>query len=104
MPPGSILPEGTGAVGGYWTRTNDPEIDIVAADRAPVAKRVTAVGSIKWLENRPFDAHDLARLVLHRSLLPGADDTTPLLAVSRSGSTVDGVPTIVPEDLLSAWR
>ncbi|MEU8272144.1 DUF234 domain-containing protein [Sphaerisporangium sp. NPDC049002] len=102
--PGSILPEGTGAVGGYWTRTNDPEIDIVAADRAPVAKRVTAVGSIKWLENRPFDGHDLARLVLHRSLLPGADDTTPLLAVSRSGSTVDGLPTIVPDDLLSAWR
>ncbi|MEK8144497.1 hypothetical protein NKH18_30315 [Streptomyces sp. M10(2022)] len=72
-------------MGGYWTRTNDPEIDIVAADRGPIAKRITAVGSIKWLENRSFDGRDLARLIVHRSQLPGADEDTPLLVVSRSG-------------------
>ncbi len=55
------LPAGTQTIGGYWTRTNDPEIDIVGADRSPIAKRVTAVGSIKWLENKPFDQRDLAR-------------------------------------------
>jgi hypothetical protein len=38
------LPGGTGAVGGYWTRTNDPEIDLVGADREPVAHRITFVG------------------------------------------------------------
>jgi AAA+ ATPase superfamily predicted ATPase len=98
------LPEGTDVVGAYWTRTNDPEIDIVGADRAPIAKRLTAVGSIKWLENKPFDARDLARLITHRSQLPGADDATPLLAVARSGHTVtEGVRCVGPERLLSAW-
>ena len=53
--PAGTLPGGTDAVGGYWTRTNDPEIDLVGADRAPIAKKVTMVGSIKWHENKPFD-------------------------------------------------
>lgn len=102
LPPGE-LPEETHAIGGYWTRTNDPEIDIIGADRAPIAKRITIVGSIKWLDNRAFDTHDLGRLILHRSQVPGADDATPLLAVTRSGSTITGVRTLGPEDLLRAW-
>ncbi len=99
-----VLPEGTSAVGGYWTRTNDPEIDIVGADRAPIAKRITVVGSVKWQDNRAFDAHDLARLIVHRSRLPGADESTPLLAVSHSGATVSGVTVLEPDDLIAAWR
>lgn len=97
------LPEDTHAIRGYWTRTNDPEIDIIGADRAPIAKRITMVGSIKWLDNRAFDTHDLSRLILHRSQVPGADDATPRLAVTRSGSTINGVRTLGPEDLLRAW-
>ncbi|MEO3765181.1 DUF234 domain-containing protein [Streptomyces sp. B5E4] len=96
------LPAGTHAIGGYWTRTNDPEIDIVGAERSPIAKKITLVGSIKWLENKPFNDRDLAQLLTHRSQLPGADDTTPLLAVTRSGCTAD-VPTLTPEDLHDAW-
>ncbi|WP_371676285.1 hypothetical protein [Streptomyces sp. NBC_01276] len=49
------LPEGT--------HTNDPEIDIIGADRAPIAKKITVMGSIKWLESEPFDHRDLARLI-----------------------------------------
>nr|WSY54818.1 ATP-binding protein [Streptomyces sp. NBC_00886] len=98
------LPAGTNTVGGYWTRTNDPEIDIIGADRGPIAKKITLVGSIKWLENKPFDARDLARLVTHRSQLPGADDTTPLLAVTRSGCTTPDTTSLTPEDLLTAWK
>lgn len=98
------LPDGTNAIGGYWTRSNDPEIDIVGADRAPIAKQISMVGSIKWLDNRPFDAHDLARLALHRSQLPGADDATPLLAVSRSGVATSGIRTLGPDELLGAWQ
>ncbi len=103
LPPGHLPPE-TAVVGGYWTRTNDPEIDLVGADRTPVAKRITFVGSVKWLENASFDAHDLGRLLLHRTRLPGADEATPLVAVSRSGRSVDGVMVLSPEDLLTAWR
>lgn len=94
-PAGSV-----GVVGGYWTRTNDPEIDLVLADRAPVAKRILAVGSIKWRENAPFNGDDLGRLHVHRSQLPGTEAATPLIAVSRSGSAVDGVTVLGPSDLL----
>jgi AAA+ ATPase superfamily predicted ATPase len=102
--PDGYLPDGTGAVGGFWTRTNDPEVDIVGADREPIAKRITCVGSIKWLERRPFDHHDLAQLLVHRSRLPGADESTPLVAVSRGGATTDGVRLITPDELLSAYQ
>ncbi|MGP3966958.1 DUF234 domain-containing protein [Streptomyces sp. 6N223] len=98
------LPDGTGAVGGYWTRTNDPEIDIVAADRAPIAQRITAVGSITWLEAKPFDSRDLGRLHVDRSRLPGADEDTPLMAVSRGGVTAEGIQFVGPQDLLTARR
>lgn len=103
MPEG-VLPDGTGVIGGFWTRTNDPEIDLVGADRAPVAKKITMVGSVKWLEQRPFDSHDLSRLVIHRSRLPGAEETTPLMAVSRSGATTEGATVVGPEELLSAYK
>jgi AAA+ ATPase superfamily predicted ATPase len=102
--PDGVLPDESNVIGGYWTRINDPEIDIVGADRGPIAKRITMVGSIKWLEAHAFDAYDLARLVVHRSRLPGADEETPMLAVSRVGTTVDGVLALGPDDLITAWR
>ncbi|MEV0270748.1 AAA family ATPase [Hamadaea sp. NPDC050747] len=102
--PGDVLPAGTEVIGGYWTRTNNPQIDLVGADRGPIAKKVTMVGSVKWLERRAFDSHDLADLVVHRSKLPGADATTPLIAVSRSGSSVDGARLVGPADIVGAYR
>jgi len=92
-----------GVVGGYWTRKNDPEIDLVVADRAPVARRILALGSIKWLEQAPFDAHDLGRLQHDRARMPGAEPDTPLIAVSRSGCTASGVRSFSPADLLAAY-
>jgi hypothetical protein len=35
------------AVGGWWNRQFDPEIDLVGADRSPVASRICFVGSVK---------------------------------------------------------
>ncbi len=93
-----------GVVGSYWTRSNDPEIDLVVADRGPVANVIIAAGSIKWLENKPFDAGDLAQLTTQRSQLPGASDTTPLVVVSRTGATVSGVTVLTPSDLLDGWQ
>lgn len=98
------LESAPGVVGSYWTRTNDPEIDLVVADRLPVAKHILALGSIKWREEAPFDARDLGRLHAHRLGLPGAHDDTPLIAVSRAGSAVDGVIVVGPDELLSAYR
>jgi len=91
------------AIGGYWTRTNDVEIDIVGADRAPIAKELLFVGSIKWLENSPFDQHDLASLQRHRAAL--TPEPVPLVAVSRSGIACTGLDAAYgPADLLAAWH
>jgi uncharacterized protein len=101
--PSERRPAPTGVVGGYWTRSDDPEIDVVLGDRAPVARRVLALGSIKWLEKAPFGARDHADLLAARSQLPGADDGTPAFAVSRSGCTVPGLRVYLPGELLDAW-
>ncbi|WP_406300318.1 ATP-binding protein [Embleya sp. NBC_00888] len=102
-----ILPAGdlpaAPAIGGYWTRSNDVEIDLVGADRQPVAKRLLFLGSIKWLESSPFDAHDLASLHKHRAAL--TDESIPLVGVSRSGVDCSGLQaTFGPAELLGAWR
>lgn len=90
------------AVGGYWTRSNDVEVDIVGADREPIAKELLFLGSIKWLENAPFDAHDLVALQRHRDRMTG--EPIPLLAVSRSGCDTDNVDAFFgPEELLQPW-
>lgn len=99
-----LLPGGTGAIGGYWNRTGDVEIDLVGGDREPIARELTFVGSIKWQERRPFDTHDLARLLQHRERVPGAGAETPLLAVSRTGGSVDELPVLGPEHLLAAYQ
>lgn len=91
------------AIGGYWNRSNTIEIDIVGADRAPVARELLFLGSIKWLERSPFDNHDLAALQKHRALV--TDEPVPLVAVSRSGVTVKGLTASYgPAELLRAWH
>ncbi|MER7724159.1 ATP-binding protein [Streptomyces sp. NPDC096323] len=101
-----LLPDGNlpaaPAIGGYWTRTNDVEIDIVGADRAPIAKELLFVGSVKWLENSPFDRHDLAALHRHRAAL--TPEPVPVVAVSRSGTDCGAVEAAYgPAELLQAW-
>jgi AAA+ ATPase superfamily predicted ATPase len=94
---------GAGAVGGYWTRTNDPEIDLVGVDRFPNARRVCFVGSIKWKERAPFNAADLNTLLAVRARLPSGNDA-PVIAVSRSPVAAVGLDaTFGPGELLSAW-
>ncbi|MGW1667392.1 ATP-binding protein [Streptomyces sp. NPDC002324] len=102
-----LLPDGhlpaAPAIGGYWTRSNDVEIDLVGADRQPVAKQLLFLGSVKWLENSAFDNHDLAALQKHRASL--TDRPVPLVAVSRNGISCSGLQAAYgPEELLGAWR
>lgn len=97
------LPGQPEAIGGYWTRTNNPEVDLIGADREPVAQRIAFVGAIKWRDNHPFDERDLAALIAHRSQVPGATEDTPLIAVARSGVSVRSPVALGPDDLLAAW-
>jgi uncharacterized protein len=90
------------AIGGYWTRSNDVEIDIVGADREPVARQLLFLGSVKWLEAGRFDDHDLVALQRHRDRI--TSDPVPLIAVSRSGvSTTHIDAAFTPADLIEAW-
>ena len=74
----------------------------MGADRAPIAKRLLFAGSIKWLDNRPFDQNDLAALLRHRDAL--TDQVIPLVAVTRSGATCPGVDAAYgPDELMAAW-
>ncbi|MTE16096.1 ATP-binding protein [Nocardia aurantiaca] len=103
--PDADWPE-TEAVGGWWNRQNNPEIDLIGADREPVAGAVHFVGSIKWLEGQPFGRHDYDALARSVLAIPGTRFDTPLVAVSRSGFDGD-LPIAAhwgPEDLLRAWR
>ena len=89
-----LLPEvgwpQTGAVGGWWNRQNKPEIDLVGADRSPVAGQVHFVGSVKWYDNKPFTSRDYDKLADDATAVPGASPDTPLVAVSRTG-VADGL-------------
>ena len=96
----------TEAIGGWWNRQNNPEIDLIGADREPVARQVHFVGSIKWLENQPFGRHEYDALVRDMLAVPGADPDTPRVVVSRCGVS-DGLPLTAhwgPEDLVRAWQ
>ncbi|WP_436790540.1 DUF234 domain-containing protein [Yinghuangia sp. YIM S10712] len=90
-------------IGGWWPRTNNPEIDLVAADRSP-AREIVFAGSIKWHERAPFGGRDLAALARDALAIPGADGDTQLVAVSRSGFDVtDCAATFGAEELVDAW-
>ena len=99
--PAQHLPAAS-AIGGYWTRSNDVEIDIVGADREPIARQLLFLGSVKWLESGQFDDHDLVALQRHRDRV--TSDPLPLIAVSRSGvSTTRLDAAFTPADLIEAW-
>jgi hypothetical protein len=100
--PDGVLPSAP-AIGSYWTRSNSIEIDIVGADREPVAKHLLFLGSIKWLERSAFDNHDLLALQRHRAAI--TDDPVPLVAISRGGDEASGLDASYgPAELLRAWR
>ncbi|GAA4520668.1 ATP-binding protein [Actinoallomurus oryzae] len=97
------------AVGGWWNRRFDPEVDMVGADRAPAAGRIFFAGSIKWLASG-FDRHDLAAARRAVAQIPGYDPaSTGLLIASLSGlgpdvdeRSVDVLWT--PRDVIESWQ
>lgn len=102
-----LLPDGrlpaAPAIGGYWTRSNSIEIDIVGADREQVATELLFLGSIKWLDQSRFDRHDLTQL--HKQRAAVTDKSVPLVAISRSGVDCSGLDASYgPADLLAGWQ
>jgi AAA+ ATPase superfamily predicted ATPase len=99
---------GVEAVGGWWNRRFDPEIDLVGADRAPVAGRISFTGSIKWLTT-PFDRHDLAAHHAAAAQVPGHQvSSTGTAIISLSGVNLPknhGADVVWgPEQIIDAWR
>ncbi|MES5819318.1 ATP-binding protein [Streptomyces sp. RG80] len=98
----------TEVVGGWWNRQFAPEVDLVGADRAPVAGTVFFAGSVKWLTT-PFDQGDLTTLTRGAADIPGFEgDAAGLVVVSLSGTTAAVTAGQVgllwgPQDVVSAW-
>lgn len=98
-------PDAAVEVGGFWTRSNDVEIDLVGADRAPIAKRIGYLGSVKWHETAPLAKKDFAALAAVAARVPGVSEETPLIGVSRARSELGPWSAVYSaEDLVDAWR
>jgi uncharacterized protein len=93
-------------VGGWWTRDNRVEADLVGGSERAAPTPVSFVGSVKWRREAPFGRADAGALAPLRSAVPGADAATPLVGVSRSGFDDAGALDVrlAPDDLLDAWR
>jgi hypothetical protein len=95
-------------VGAWWNRAFDPEIDLVGADRGPVARRLWYAGSVKWLDH-PFGSRDLAALQRGAPLIPGFEPReTALIGVSCAGFADSAATDLAlrwrPEDIVGAFR
>jgi hypothetical protein len=105
-----LLPDerfaGARFVGGYWTRDNRIEVDLVGGAERSAPTPVSFVGSVKWREDARFDRADAAALASARADVPGAVPATPLIGVSRSGFADGGALDVKlsARDLLAAWR
>jgi hypothetical protein len=93
------------AVGGWWNRQNNPEIDIVGMSTEGSGKNVSFIGSIKWHEARGLTRREYGDLVRDTPFVSGVTDATALLAVTRTGTLDEELPVtcLGPEDLLAAW-
>lgn len=92
-------------IGGYWTRDNRIEVDLVGGDKKGRAETINFIGSIKWRDRSPFNREDLAGLLSQRDKVPGVTDDTMLVGVSRIGFSTNELDIkLGPEDLINAWR
>lgn len=91
-------------VGGYWTRSNIPEVDLIGVP-SQKPKRVSFIGSIKWRDDGPFTDQDVRKLSSVESAVPGTDAKTLLVGVARSRFEGKGPDVaLLPSDLIAAWR
>lgn len=91
-------------VGGWWPRTNRPEIDLVGADDRP-AREIAFVGTVKWRASAPLTAADVTSLATDATAVPGVTAATSLVGVCPAGAEPDPRLARVwtADDLLTAW-
>ena len=88
-------------VGGWWNRLNNPEVDLVLADRSG---DFLALGSVKWRARGRFGRRDMAELVAARAQIPAAHHASFLAVCPAGADPAAGVGTVLtPDELLSAW-
>jgi uncharacterized protein len=94
-----------GAVGGWWNRQNNPEIDIVGMSTEGNSKSVSFIGSIKWHETHGLTRREYGDLARDAPYVSGVTDATAMLAVTRTGTLDENLPVtcLGPADLLAAW-
>lgn len=90
----------------YWTRTNNPEVDLVGGDDDRRPTRAAFVGSIKWRDAAPFSREDATRLAAVSTQVPLTTAATLLVGVSRSGFSPQAKLDVElgPEELIEAWE
>lgn len=105
MLPDERLP-GASFVSAYWTRRNDPEVDLVGHDDQRRPTSAVFAGSTKWREAAPFSRADAVQLAAVRPKVPLTSESTLLVGVSRSGFAADAQLDVKlgPEELLGAWK
>jgi AAA+ ATPase superfamily predicted ATPase len=105
MLPDERLP-GAHFVSAYWTRRNDPEVDLVGHDDHRRPASAVFVGSTKWRESAPFSRAEAVQLASVRPKVPLTSEATLLVGVSRSGFAADARLDVKlgPEQLLDAWK
>jgi AAA+ ATPase superfamily predicted ATPase len=94
---------GAGAVGGWWNRTNRPEVDVVGVDRADRPGRVAFTGTIKWRGTAPLGDREVAE---HRAAVAAVPALTgaPVVAIAAGRVTAGQVDAAyTAADLLAAW-
>ncbi len=108
---GHLLPDervpGARYVGGYWTRQNEPEIDLIGGDQEDPPAKIGFIGSIKWREDhRPFGWHEINEVRAKAAAVAGVTESTPLVGVSRSSfgpGHEELAMALTADDIINAW-
>lgn len=104
-----LLPDdewpGAAEIGGWWPRSNTPEIDLVAGDARP-ARHVAFAGTIKWRASRKVTTAEIDDLAASAVSVPGVGAGTPLVAVCPAGAVADArlAQAWRADDMLVAWH
>jgi hypothetical protein len=91
-------------IGGWWPRTNRPEVDLVGTDRIP-AHEISFVGTIKWRAAAAITVGEAKALAADALHVPGVTTSTALVAVRPAGAARSAGfdEAWRPKDLLHAW-